>query len=121
MKMTCEIIKDLIPMYTDKTASCETALAVKEHLASCPECSAYYDGCKRIEYREKNGFAMKDGTFNKNCGSEITNLDREFASFSGKLKKRRIRQYMIAVFLLLSAAAYITVDIIKTVNRKHGR
>lgn len=121
MKMTCEIIKDLIPMYADKTASCETAVAVKEHIASCPECRAYFEGIQRIENRQKQGFNAKESYINRNCGSEISNLDREFASFSGKLKRRRTRQYIIGVLVLLSMAVYVTLDIIKTVNRKHER
>lgn len=119
MKMKCEVVKDLIPMYTDKTASYETELEVGAHLESCPECRAYYEGCKRIEAREKHGFEMIEGYVNKNCGSEISNLDREFALFSGKLKKRRTRQNIIAALLLVGMIVYVVLDIIKT--RSKGR
>lgn len=117
MKMTCEIIKDLIPMYTDKTASFETTMAVKEHLENCSECRAYYEGCKRIENKEKQSFYNNESTANRNCASQISNLDREFASFSGKLKKRRIRQNIIAVFVLVAMAVYVVLDIMKTQNK----
>lgn len=37
----CELIQDLIPLYSDGCASRRSQIAVREHLASCPECSAF--------------------------------------------------------------------------------
>ena len=51
--MTCEIVKDLIPMYVDKTASDETAVAVKNHIKICPECRSFYKACKATEEAPK--------------------------------------------------------------------
>ncbi|QHI71648.1 DUF3955 domain-containing protein [Aminipila terrae] len=38
MKLSCEVIKDLLPLYYDKVCSKESALLVEEHLADCPQC-----------------------------------------------------------------------------------
>ncbi len=38
--INCEIIKDLLPLYTDKVCSKESMDAVEEHIHSCPICEA---------------------------------------------------------------------------------
>lgn len=38
--MNCEVIRDLLPLYTDGLTSPKTNQLIEEHLLSCPECSA---------------------------------------------------------------------------------
>jgi len=38
MKLTCEVIRDLLPLYYDGVASAESKQAVEEHLAECGAC-----------------------------------------------------------------------------------
>ena len=38
MKLSCDVIRDLLPLYADRTGSADTAALVEEHLASCPAC-----------------------------------------------------------------------------------
>lgn len=38
--MDCNVIKDLLPLYIDKCCSEESSELVREHLESCPACSA---------------------------------------------------------------------------------
>ena len=38
MKLSCDVIRDLLPLYADQAASAGTAALVEEHLASCPAC-----------------------------------------------------------------------------------
>lgn len=38
MKLSCEIIKDLLPLYHDGVCSNESKVAVEEHLAQCDTC-----------------------------------------------------------------------------------
>lgn len=40
MKIKCEIIRDLLPLYYDDVCSEESHKLVEEHLASCPKCRA---------------------------------------------------------------------------------
>ena len=40
MKITCSIVEDLLPAYTEGLCSEETAAAVKAHLAECADCAA---------------------------------------------------------------------------------
>lgn len=41
MKIGCEIIQDLIPLFADGCASSSSAKLVGEHLEGCSECRAY--------------------------------------------------------------------------------
>ncbi len=37
--INCEIIKDLLPLYSDSVCSIETSKVVEEHLENCTSCS----------------------------------------------------------------------------------
>lgn len=38
MKLSCEVIRDLLPLYYDKVCSKESSLLIEEHLADCNQC-----------------------------------------------------------------------------------
>ena len=38
MKMNCEVVRDLLPLYADEVCSKESRGLVEEHLTDCPEC-----------------------------------------------------------------------------------
>jgi len=40
MKISCEVIKDLLPLYHDGVCSNESKAIVEEHLAHCDQCNA---------------------------------------------------------------------------------
>jgi predicted anti-sigma-YlaC factor YlaD len=115
--MTCEIIRDLIPMYIDKTASEETAEEVALHLTECEECKKYYDACVRAEKKTKNLSKKTVEAAMKEVGADISQLDQQYAVLSRKIKMRKIRQTLISIFVLMGMAAYVTIDIINTVKR----
>lgn len=41
--MNCEVIRDLLPLYTDGLTSPKTNQLIEMHLQSCPECSAFLE------------------------------------------------------------------------------
>lgn len=43
MKITCDVIKDLIPAYVDGTLSNDSKTLVDEHVSFCTECKAYME------------------------------------------------------------------------------
>ena len=60
MKMECEVIRDLLPLYADEVCSEKSRGLVEEHLASCPECEAVLRDLKRDDI--ENGLKdEKDG------------------------------------------------------------
>jgi len=40
MKITCEIIKDLLPLYIDDLCSDDSKTAIEEHVAICDNCQS---------------------------------------------------------------------------------
>ncbi|WP_055668828.1 DUF3955 domain-containing protein [Desnuesiella massiliensis] len=38
MRLSCEVIRDLLPLYYDKVCSKESSSLIEEHLANCPQC-----------------------------------------------------------------------------------
>ncbi|MDD6043323.1 MAG: zf-HC2 domain-containing protein [Eubacteriaceae bacterium] len=46
MKITCDIIKDLLPSYVDELLTEDSRKMVEEHLAECTSCRSYYDALK---------------------------------------------------------------------------
>ena len=120
--MTCEVVRDLITMYVDRTASDETIEAVKNHLRTCRDCETYCKACKRLE--EKNeGFLFgreKAKRLIREKTGDIADLDRQFASLSRKLKLRKIRQTVIAELVLMGMAAYVVVDIVNAAKNKNS-
>lgn len=44
--MNCEVIRDLLPLYTDGLTSPKTNQLIEEHLAICPECSAFLEALR---------------------------------------------------------------------------
>lgn len=54
-KLSCDIIRDLIPSYLDLICSDASKKAVEEHLTECKDCRAYMDALKHTElFTEKS-------------------------------------------------------------------
>ena len=47
MKLSCDIIRDLLPLYAEELASADSAGAVEEHLCACEGCRAELDALKK--------------------------------------------------------------------------
>ena len=113
--MTCEIVKDLIPMCVDNTASADAAAEVNRHIGSCPRCRQFYNSCR---LSEKKWSMIDKERFSSAFKNQDVDVDAEFADFSKKLKAKKRRQLIISMAVLLALAAHVTVDIIKLVKRK---
>ena len=50
-KITCDIIRDLLPSYTDGIASDDSVKLVEEHLAQCSACAAFKDRMGKLDLR----------------------------------------------------------------------
>ena len=56
MKIGCEIIKDLLPLYHDEICSDESKVAVENHLCECKDCKNYYEKLKGSDVIEEAAF-----------------------------------------------------------------
>lgn len=53
MKLSCNVMDDLLPLYADNVCGQETATLVEEHLAGCPRCQARLEQMREPEPSEK--------------------------------------------------------------------
>ena len=83
MKIDCEIIKDLLPLYHDEAVSEKTAEAVKEHLEGCTGC--------------KDEYEKISATLPVQKGEKTTG--EKFARF---MKRHRIKQAILVGVLIIS-------------------
>lgn len=49
MKLSCDVVIDLVSLYKDKLASDDSVAAVDEHLKECPSCRRYYKQYDKIK------------------------------------------------------------------------
>ena len=57
MKISCEVVKDLLPLYKDGVCSEESKVLVEEHLSKCEECRKLLDNMNielDIDYQKSN-------------------------------------------------------------------
>ena len=60
VKMNCNIIKDLLPLYVDGCCCEESAKAIEEHIKNCEECRKYLESIKKpIEMKATVSTPMK--------------------------------------------------------------
>ncbi len=53
MKITCDIIKDLIPSYVDDICSEDSKKLINEHIKECESCKEYYKAMKETELMDE--------------------------------------------------------------------
>lgn len=60
MKYSCDVVRDLMPLYHDEVVSADSMKVVEEHMEECEECQQYYkelceaDGIERFVYDKEN-------------------------------------------------------------------
>lgn len=52
MKLLCDIVQDLLPLYEDELCSSASREAVEEHLRKCPDCRAKYERVRGLAVPE---------------------------------------------------------------------
>ena len=63
MKLECDVIRDLLPLYAEKLASPASSALVEQHLAACPACRA------ELEQMEKPGRCSRNPSRMHRCGA----------------------------------------------------
>ena len=88
MKMDCDIIKDLLPLYVEQIASEKSGKAIEEHLQECEACREIYNNMKAPEPHIQ--------------------YDRKPAeSFHKYVKKQRRKVAVITAVVLLAVAIWV--------------
>ena len=96
MKITCNIIEDLLPLYVDDMVSEDSRRLVEEHLKGCPACRKMQEEMMR-ENRLTAG--IKDGNSVKINKTEAEPLKK----IRRRIRKKRILSVILAVVLVAAA------------------
>jgi len=96
MKISCEIIKDLLPLYYDGVCSNESKALVDEHLAEC-------DNCKSELQTMGDIIPMSNKAQNLNEAEALKNLSKKWRR--GKLKS--FLKGALITLLVIAAIALI--------------
>ena len=100
MKLTCDMVTDLYPLYKDGLASPDTKEAIKEHLRECDACRNFY---RRYPFQDKLLRRSAADTFdNPTHTSSVTDGFNSFAK-----KMRRYKKIKIVVACLITAAVAV--------------
>lgn len=88
--ITCEVIKDLLPLYVDDALSRDGRAVVEEHLETCSACAEYYHALKEPE-----------GDY-----EQMRNSDDKAAlkRIKGSLKKRKLVTVLITAVCIAALA-----------------
>jgi hypothetical protein len=98
MKITCDVIKDLLPLYVDEVLSKDSNALVEEHLATCSDCTKYYENLK-----EDNDIA----------GMEVVKVEENLEAIEPLKKiKKRVRRTAIRLGIALGVCILIGVLVI---------
>ena len=87
---SCDVIRDLLPLYADGSASENTKAAVRRHLLGCAECRKFYSH----QNRELHSGRAGEG------GGKYHYLD-----VVKKIRRKTVIEYSVAGILLAAAAA----------------
>ncbi len=95
----CSIVRDLLPLYDDRTVSQESAALIRAHLDKCPRCRDYYSHIRQVAR------SMQDPDTRNNY---------HYAEVAKKIRRRYISELAVGT-IVLSAAC---IGIYKLVTKK---
>lgn len=117
MRITCDVIQDLMPSYVDGILSEDSQALVKEHMESCKECRKMLEIMKEEQGKEQaqmissaaSGARHRAGETENNCTIKSNEKEVGSAAALKKIRKkliiRRVLTAAVAVILTLIAAA----------------
>lgn len=90
MNISCDIIKDLLPLYHDDVCSEDSKIAIEEHLQSCIECQRYFD-------------SINEEVFQNNVDTNV----EEVKAKSLRLLKKKITKKNVIISIISIVCATI--------------
>lgn len=113
MKITCDVIQDLMPSYIDGILSEDSRALVEEHMGTCQECRKMYEIMKEEQGKEQTQIRTSavSGAGRGVGGTENTERNANAGSAAAlkkirkKLLVRRVLTAVVAVVLTLIIAA----------------
>lgn len=96
MKISCNIIEDLLPLYVDDMVSEDSRQLVEEHLKACPTCRRMQEEIMR----ENHLTDIKKGSDSVQTNKMEAELLKKIRC---KIRKKRIASVLLAVAIVLAA------------------
>ena len=107
MRITCDVIQDLMPSYVDGILSEDSQALVKEHMEACKECRKMLELMKEEQGKEQAQMrpSAASGARHRAGETENTGSVAALKKIRRKLIIRRVLTAAVAVILTLIAAA----------------
>lgn len=104
MKISCEIIKDLLPLYHDGVCSNDSKTMIEDHLDHCNSCKA------ELQAMEDGSLFVNNTKQNLNEAEAVKKLSR---SWKKGMKKSLLKGILITILViaLLALVLYSFMDI----------
>ena len=104
--VSCDVARDMIPLYADGAASEQTRELIANHLDRCEDCSSYYRSVRKAlgtsSYARRRGRLSMGG----------------FAGIADKIKRRRTVYKTMAIVLTIIALGSVLYIIFQPGRRK---
>lgn len=118
MKITCDVIQDLIPSYIDGILSEDSKALVEEHMGICQECRKMYEIMKEEQEKEQNQMRSSVAAIT-GCGAGGTENTGRNANAGSTAALKKIRKKLIVRRVLTAAAAAILTLILAAAGYNH--
>ena len=105
MKCSCNIIRDLMPLYIDGVCSEESKKIIEEHLEECEECRAYFSSMN-----EEN--KINEHLYDEKESQKISS----FKAVKKRIRRKQIVSGIIAILIVISMSMS-TIGILKNIHR----
>ena len=96
MKMSCNIIEDLLPLYVDDMVSEDSRKLVEEHLKECPACRKMQEEMVKENRLSAVGNRSNSAKTSKTEAEPLKKIRR-------RIRKKRIASVVLAVVLVMAA------------------
>lgn len=96
MKMSCNIIEDLLPLYVDDMVSEDSRKLVEEHLKECPVCRKMQEEMVKENHLSAAGNRSNSAKTNKTEAKALKKI-------RCRIRKKRIASVILAVVLVVAA------------------
>ncbi len=111
MSYSCEMIKDLLPLYQDEVCSEESRRAVEEHLAGCPQCAEY---ARQLAQGRAFGAGQAPSEADRHMAESLKKVHKKL----DRRKKKMLAGALAAVALVAAAYPLLFVIPLKAVDFK---
>ena len=124
MSIVCEIVKDLVPLHLDGTASKMTESLIRRHLRRCKDCREYYGICTESRDAEikrimENAENAENADFSENAqggGKEVSVPENGYELIARRMEKSIMIERI--VFAAAGVAAVAATVVLSNIGKK---